>query len=419
MRAGLRWKTAYVAMGLLLAAAPALAQTVPDTSSNTPASDAIGPRELQNFSLPGTRTTPAEQQSAPSSSAPRAPSEAKPRSQAPVTAVREAAREPARAATRQRSADAPALSQGPVAAPEQKAAAAPPPPAVSLDSRQAARSFGSTPLPSADTTPVAVTPEHRMPVVPWIIAALIVALGAIFLLWRRNRQREAFAGGPQYDFLAPPEPAPAATPAPPAPRVASPARLPEPPPAPAAGRSPAPSAGPVPRPSGIVASRLRPSIELAMQPLRCLVDDEEVTIEFEVELFNSGAAPARAVIAEASLFNASSSQEQELAAFYARPPGAGDRIDSIPPMRRMTFTNRVVAPRAQVQEYELAGRKSFVPVLAFNARYEWSGGKGQSSLAYLLGRETRGDKLGPLHLDGAQRELRGLGARVLPTAVRT
>jgi len=157
-----------------------------------------------------------------------------------------------------------------------------------------------------------------------------------------------------------------------------------------------------------------------MQPLRCLVDDEEVTIEFEVELFNSGTAPARAVIAEASLFNASSSQEQELAAFYARPPGAGERIDSIPPMTSMTFTNRVVAPRAQVQEYELAGRKSFVPVLAFNAQYEWSGGgKGQSSLAYLLGRETRGDKLGPLHIDGAQRELRGLGARVLPTAVRT
>ena len=50
-----------------------------------------------------------------------------------------------------------------------------------------------------------------------------------------------------------------------------------------------------------------------MQPLRCLVDDEEVTIEFEVELFNSGAAPARAVIAEASLFNASSSQAQVIA----------------------------------------------------------------------------------------------------------
>jgi hypothetical protein len=422
MRAGLRWKTACVAVGPLLAAAPALAQTVPDTSSNTPANDAIGPRELQNFSLPGTRTKPAEQLSAPSSSSsssvPGAANQAEPRLQTPVTAAREGAREQARPVAHQKNAGALALSREVAPAPAQKAATPSPPPAVSLDSRQPVDSFASAPLPAASTTPVALTPEHRFPVLPWIIAAVVVALGGIFLRWRRNRQRAAFAGGSQqYDFLAAPEPAPA--PARPVPRTAAPPRLPEPAPAPTAVPSPARGAAAAPRPSGIVASRLRPSIELAVQPLRCVVDDEEVTIEFEVELFNAGTAPARAVIAEASLFNASSNQEQELAAFYARPPGAGDRIDSIPPMRRMTFTNRVVAPRAQVQEYELAGRKSFVPVLAFNARYEWSGGKGQSSLAYLLGRETRGDKLGPLHLDGAQRELRGLGARVLPTAIRT
>ena len=168
-----------------------------------------------------------------------------------------------------------------------------------------------------------------------------------------------------------------------------------------------------------MAARLRPSLELDMRPLRCTIEDEQVTIEFEVELFNAGTAPARAVVAEASLFNASATQEQELAAFYARPVSVGDRLDGIAPMKRMTFVSQVVAPRAGIQEYELAGRKSFVPVIAFNAQYEWSGGKGQSSLAFLLGRETRSDKLAPLHLDGAHRELRGLGARVLPTAVRT
>jgi hypothetical protein len=124
-------------------------------------------------------------------------------------------------------------------------------------------------------------------------------------------------------------------------------------------------------------------------------------------------------MAEASLFNASATQDQELATFFARSVGEGDRIDSIPPMKRMTFVSQVVAPRAAIQEYELGGRKAFVPVLAFNAQYEWSGGKGQSSLAFLLGRETRSDKLGPLHLDGGHHEVRGLGARVLPAAVRT
>jgi hypothetical protein len=156
-----------------------------------------------------------------------------------------------------------------------------------------------------------------------------------------------------------------------------------------------------------------------MQPLRCVVDDDQVTIEFEVELFNAGAAPARAVLAEASLLNASATQDQELAAFFAHPVGDGERMDAIPPMRRVTLTSRVVAPRSAVQEYELGGRKAFVPVVAFNALYEWSGGKAQSSLAYLVGRETRTDKLGPLHADAGSREIRGLGARPLPVGVRT
>ena len=171
--------------------------------------------------------------------------------------------------------------------------------------------------------------------------------------------------------------------------------------------------------NGIVASRLRPLLEIGMQPLRCLVDDSQVTIEFEVELFNAGTAPARAVLAEASLLNASATQDQELAAFFANPVGEGERMEAIGPMKRVTLTSRVIAPRSAVQEYELGGRKTFVPVVAFNALYEWSGGKAQSSLAYLIGRETLTDKLGPLPAGTGSREIRGLGARPLPLGVRT
>jgi len=79
----------------------------------------------------------------------------------------------------------------------------------------------------------------------------------------------------------------------------------------------------------------------------------------------------------------------------------------------------VLAPREAIREYELAGRKAFVPVIAFNALYEWSGGNGQTSEAYLVGRKTSGDKLGPLRLDAGSREFRSLSARPLPTMVRT
>jgi hypothetical protein len=170
---------------------------------------------------------------------------------------------------------------------------------------------------------------------------------------------------------------------------------------------------------GIVASRLRPSIEIGVQPLRCVANDEQVSVEFEIELYNSGTAPARAVLAEASLFNPGATQEQDLANFFANPIGAGNRLDAIPPLKRITMKSQVVAPRAAVQEYELAGRKAFVPVIAFNALYEWSGGKGQTSAAYLVGRDTGHDKLGPLHLEGGSREFRGLGAHPLPSGLKT
>ena len=156
-----------------------------------------------------------------------------------------------------------------------------------------------------------------------------------------------------------------------------------------------------------------------MQPLRCLVEDSQVTIEFEIDLFNAGTAPARAVLAEASLLNAGASQDQDLAAFFANPVGAGQRLDAIPPLKRITLTSQVVAPRAAIQEYELAGRKAFVPVIAFNALYEWSGATGQTSAAYLVGRATKSDKLGPLRLGSGPREYRGLAAHVLPSVVRT
>lgn len=156
-----------------------------------------------------------------------------------------------------------------------------------------------------------------------------------------------------------------------------------------------------------------------MQPLRCLVDDEQIVIEFELELFNAGAAPARAVLPEARLLNAGVSQDQELMSFFSNPVGAGDRLDAIAPMKRMSFKSRVTAPRTAIQEYELAGRKSFVPLIAFNTLYSWSGGPAQTSAAYLIGRVTRGDKLGPLRLDLGSHEFRELDARALEAEVRT
>jgi hypothetical protein len=394
MRAILRGMTAWGA--LVLAPSIAAAQNVAEPPpAQAPAPDAIGPRELQNFSLPGTTTQPAEQPATPTA----------PATTSPPPAASEAAR-PA-SEPRLRTETSKPVPAHTLKAPPPTASA--PQPAVPTAQQQAPLpqpAFGAPP-PAAPATvapaPVA-EPEHRPAILPWLLAALALGAATAFFLWRR-RPREAFAGAPEPELLRVPEPVSAPPPpprataqsseAPPAPRRAAPAR------------------------SGVVATGLRPSLEIGIEPLRCVIADDQVEIEFAIDLYNAGTAPARAVLAEASMLYAGATQEQELAGFFANPVGAGQRLDAIQPMSRVQLTSKVVAPRAAVQEYELAGRKAFVPVIAFNALYEWSGRKGQTSAAYLIGRETRGDKLGPLRLDSGPHEVRGLAALALPTAVRT
>src|SRR6476619_1638855 len=72
MRAGLRLGFGLLAAALAFASVPAPAQDAGQAATNTPATDAIGPRELQNFNLNGTVTTPAEPQ--PAARAPAQPS---------------------------------------------------------------------------------------------------------------------------------------------------------------------------------------------------------------------------------------------------------------------------------------------------------------------------------------------------------
>ena len=390
-------RVAVWTVGLLLAPAVAAAQdTTPPAGSTAPA-DAVGPRELQNFSLSGTVTRAADQPPAQSPAAAppsrRTAAQQEPPRAASALAVAKktqaAQTRPARAATAEPKEQAEPQVQQLTSAP---AAAATLP--------AAAPSF-----PAPESTSGTLAPAHGLAVLPWLLAAFALAAGAAFLFWR-NRSRLSFAGGPQVDlFSAEPEPAPA--PAPPAPR-----------PQPPAPRAAQPTSQPKPEGLGIVASTLRPWLEVAMQPLRCIVTDDAVTVEFELDLFNSGSAPARDVHVAAALVNAGETQEQALANFFGQRPGLGERIDVIQPLKRVTFTTQIVTSRQQVQVLEMGGRHVFVPVLAFNANYGWAAKTGQTCVSYLLGRDSQGEKLAPFRLDLGPRLFRKVGARPLPVGVR-
>lgn len=105
-------------------------------------------------------------------------------------------------------------------------------------------------------------------------------------------------------------------------------------------------------------------------------------------------------------------------AFFARPVSGGDRIDILPPMQRMALRTQISVPTEQMTAYELGGRPVLLPMIAFNAVYKWGAGDGQTSASYLLGRDTKSDKMGPFRLDLGPRIFRGVGARLAPSGIR-
>jgi hypothetical protein len=243
------------------------------------------------------------------------------------------------------------------------------------------------PVPPAATAPM---PQENWGMWPWLAAALL-GLGACVYALHRRRSRAALAGVAELESFIPPEPVAPAHP-----------RLP-----PAA----VPRETSTPGAAGIVSTRLRPSMELEIAPHRCVVDDQRATIEFAITATNNGTAPARDVRIEVAMINAGPTQDQEIGRFFEQPAGIGEPIEAIPPMRSMEFSSSVSMPLDQVRAFEVAGRRLFVPLLAFNALFRWSGGDGQTSLSYLVGREGEGEKMAPFRLDLGPRIFRNLGAR--------
>jgi len=437
MKSRLRVIPAAVALATVFAA-PAHAQDAasddavprlnvpPPTTSESP--DAVGPAQLRNFSLSGTVTrraeTPAQPQPAPSQSVAAAgPSEprANPAAQ-PSRAVASNAVERNTAQARTAQGSTGGLNFG------------------SLSGNSGPSTFTPAPV----TTPPVATPDAEpfvptstevqggaLALWPWLLA-LLSAAGAAVWYFRRPRERYAFAGGgadaSAFELAQPPSP-----PARPAPRPA-----PAPPQAP---RSPIPEApvmggivstrlrampdvdvrpepAPPPPSVGLVSSRLRPWLDIEVTPTNAVIDGDKATVHFDVTVFNSGSAPARDVLIEASLFNAGADQDEAMAAFFANPVAQGERVPLIPPLQRMSFCSSTTVARDQMRIFEAGGRNLFVPVIGFNALYRWSGGEGQTSASYIVGRNSSGEKMAPLVVAEGARNYNGLGAHEHTVRVR-
>ena len=396
MRAALRLSVVFLLTGLALGPLPVFAQDA-QAPAETPATDAVGPRELENFSIQGTVTRQADEPPAvqqPPARTPPAASTRDDRSRASAPVATEARGQESRATDAPSAAPAARNAERPSAMPGQSSVTVSLPPVSGDATTSPAADMGSGDLTADPSLPSEQGPPNWL----WLLAAMALGAGGAFL-FLRNRQREAFASGPATDAFVAPQPQP---------------RAPSPVPVPVAKPAPTPEQAP----SGVVSTRLRPWIDLTFEPRRCVVEDERVTFEFDLSMMNSGSAPARDVLIEASTFNAGPTQDEEIEAFFTNPIGEGERIATIPPLKSFSLRTQVSVERSQVRVLEAGGRHVFVPLMAFNAVYSWGSGEGQTSEAFLLGRDTQGEKMAPFRLDLGSRVFRGVGKRALPAAIR-
>ncbi|MCY7279563.1 MAG: hypothetical protein LH610_01450 [Sphingomonas bacterium] len=403
-----------MASAVALGAAPLVAQSNNTATAPLPGSSSdIGPGELSNFSLNGTVTRPVDRPPATQPATPLAPAAGPAASPAP-------------------------RDNRPTAPPETGQPAAPRPdpansdlfrrPPTLPDASSSNAMLATPPIESGDqSTNLPALASEGFQLLPWIIALFAVAGAGVMFFGRRRQQLHATAGNPPIDITRPdPVPAPAV-----APRVA-PAPLPNG--APTGARRPLPTtlmppppisppvqpkADPV-VPRGIVSTGLRPWIDVELTPDRALLDEAGVAIAFEVTLFNSGSAAARDVIVEARLLNAGVQQDIELSTFFTADGAPGDPIPQIAPYARIPLRSAVRLPLANIREYELEGRKLFVPMVAISVRYRWSNGNGQSAVGFLVGQSGEGqEKLAPFRIDRGARSWKGLGVRRYEKGLRS
>lgn len=414
-------KAVVLGIAGMIVATPALAQSN-DSAATPPPSD-IGPGELSNFSLNGTVTRPAERPPAPTP-------QPQPTTRPPAATPAPTADRPATTATA--TPERP-TTQAPAAEQASDLLRRPP----TLPDASSANAVTAAPpiLPTGPSEPSPTLQSQGFSLLPWLVALFAVA-GMAFMYFGRRRRPEP-AGHAPIDLgrRAIPDPAPrpdpiprpAAAPVPAA--VGGGARKPlptnlMPPPPPSA--APRPRADPpvAPRPDpivpgGIVSTGLRPWIDIELTPDRAILDAQGTAIAFELTLFNSGSAAARDVVVEARLLNAGAQQDVELSAFFAQL-APGDPIPQIAPYARIPLRSAVRLTRDEIREYEIEGRKLFVPLVAINVRYRWSSGEGQSAAGFLIGQggEDR-DKLAPLRIDKGDRSWRGLGVRRYEKGIRS
>ena len=163
----------------------------------------------------------------------------------------------------------------------------------------------------------------------------------------------------------------------------------------------------------------RPWLELELKAERLASTNSECLVQFELEITNTGAAPARNLRIDVKMFNAGEQQDQEIGSFF-KTAGRESTKCNLPGIRAGqtgAIRGEVAMSRHDMRAVVLDNRYLFIPVIAVNALYDYGDGlTGQTSKSYVVGRELeeagqKGEKMGAFRVDQGPRVWRTVGQR--------
>lgn len=161
---------------------------------------------------------------------------------------------------------------------------------------------------------------------------------------------------------------------------------------------------------------MRPWLELELKTERAAFTDAEASVNFELEIRNSGKSPAKNLRIDVKLFNGSEQQDKEIGAFFRTAGREMTRLNlpAIAAGQSGVIKGEVGIPRDQMRALRLDDRMLFIPVIAVNALYDCDDGRtGQTSRSYIVGRELQAEseRMGAFRIDQGPRIWRTVGQR--------
>ncbi len=228
------------------------------------------------------------------------------------------------------------------------------------------------------------------------MAAVLAALVAAVLFWRRRRPVVAPA------ILAP-EPTPEPVPAPP--------------PAPRADPVPAPAPAPAPDPAPVPPQPVTDPLVLRLEATRMSATLVNTTLDYRLVVINRGTEPLTdiAIGGDMTAAHASKPMDEQLGLAGPELPQI-HRIDRLEPGAELALPGEMRLPLAAVTPIRAGDAALFVPLARFDA---WAstpaGGAIHARAAYMVGQEgtPSADRLQPFRLDLGPRTWIDLGQRAL------